>query len=136
MAFVNEYIPPEDVEKYHIKEIDKQFFKGHYKPDWTIDRERDIWLRYMTKDHEDFANHWTFALYWKGRLLSIELELSGGGKNRGEQWRNYKIVRLGLGSALKAHETEIKADLKEALVAFRDAGVHSTSTQFTATFDF
>jgi hypothetical protein len=136
MTFVNEYISPEDVEKYHIKEINKQFFKGHYKPDWTIDRERDIWLRYMTTGREDFASHWNFALYWKGRLLHIQLEVSGGGKNRGEQWRHYKILRLGVGSALQAHEAEIKADLKEALVAFRDAGVQSTSTQFTATFDF
>ena len=78
MTFVNEYISPEDVEKYHIKEIDERFFKAHHKPSWTIDRERNIWLRYMTKGHEEFTNHWKFAFYWKGRLLDIELEVSGG----------------------------------------------------------
>ena len=136
MTFVNEYISPEDVEKYHIKEIDKQFFKGHHKPSWTIDREHNIWLRYMTTGHEEFANHWTFSFFWKEKLMDAEFEVTGGGHRSGNGWRHYKLRRFVLSSALKPLEPEIIADLKEALIAFRDFGVRSLSTQCTVTFDF
>lgn len=41
MTFINEFTPPEDIEKYGLKQIDKRFeFLGSTSArDWTIDRE-------------------------------------------------------------------------------------------------
>lgn len=48
MAFVNEYIPKEDIKKFGIEEIDKRYRKAHYKPYWTIDRAKNTYLRHMS----------------------------------------------------------------------------------------
>ena len=48
MAFINEYIPKEDLEKYDFKNLDvRPTEKSGTTParDWTVDREADIWLR-------------------------------------------------------------------------------------------
>ncbi len=142
MAFVNEYISPEDVEKYGIKALDDFYFKGHSRPSWTRDRERDIYLRYMTSGHEEFADEWTCVLYWRGRQIEAVLKVSGGGKPGGDQWSHYQLLRLrtpirrSLPNELGQDEVEAKAILKEALIAYRDFGVRSDSTNHTATFDF
>ena len=142
MGFVNEYISPEDVEKYGIKQLYEGYFRSAHKPDWTVDRERDIYLGYMCRGREEFADEWTFVLYWRGRQIEATLKVSGGGKPEGEQWRHYRLLELRtppqgwLPNELGQDEVEAKGILKEALVAFRDFGVRSDSTKHTVTFDF
>ena len=142
MAFVNEYIPEVDIEKYEIKKWDKKFQIGHYKPDWTMDRERDIYVRYTSTGREELSSHWAFCFYWKGDVFRAELAISGGGEPRGVQKRHYELVRLNiplfdpLPEFLETQRPEIFADLKDALIAFKDFGVLSRSTSHTATFNF
>lgn len=142
MAFVNEPIPEEDIKKYEIAKWDEKYLKGHYQPSWTVDRERDMYLRYICTGHEELCNRWTFSFYWKKYVLSVQLDSSGGGEWRGTQCRHYDLVRLmislfdPLPESLEAHRPEILADLKEALIAFKDLGVLSSSTSHTATFNF
>lgn len=46
MTFINEYVPLEDIATYRIKEIDKLYIIGGTgSSQWTIDRERNIYLR-------------------------------------------------------------------------------------------
>ena len=48
MAFINEYISEEDIEKYKINELRnsyskyKDFPKKYHKHHWTIDKEREL----------------------------------------------------------------------------------------------
>ena len=57
MAFINEYISKEDIEKYGLRDLIHRYKKysdrwKRYtavpdldrKPYWAIDRDRDIWL--------------------------------------------------------------------------------------------
>lgn len=67
MAFVNEYIPVDDVKKYGIEEIDRRFLKTTYQPDWTVDRERNIYLRQVASRREEFASQKDYTFYWGGR---------------------------------------------------------------------
>lgn len=136
MAFIIEYISAENIKKYDIEALDKRFHKGHYKPSWTVDHERNMYLRYMTKEHEEFSNHLTFCFYWKGIVIEVVVISTGGGLRNGEQWGHYKLLRWNLPANLIAQEAEIKTDLKEAFVAFKDWGILSTATTYTATFDF
>ena len=76
MPFVNEYISPEDAAKYHLAEIDANFHGGNISRQWTIDRERDIYLRNLSRGREEETRHeslWTF--YWKGTPLTVRLDL-------------------------------------------------------------
>ncbi len=82
MPFVNEHIPEADIEKYEIKKWDKKFQIGHYKPSWTVDRERDIYLRFIESGREELSGQWIFCLYWKSHHLGIRLRISGGGAAR------------------------------------------------------
>ena len=71
MAFVNEYISPEDRERYQLQAFEKQFFTINPGDDWAIDRERDIFLRVIRPEarksepgdpnaryEKDFQFHW------------------------------------------------------------------------------
>jgi hypothetical protein len=144
MTFINEFTSPEDVEKYGLKQIDKKFEFGTVSArDWTIDRDRDIYLRNVAvaggSDIEVRNQHkWTF--YWKGHELTLRLDLLEGSGERGEPgWSHWRLVWLngsnGLPESLKLHRREILADLKEALLAYKDGGAYSSNTDYSVTLD-
>lgn len=136
MTFINEYISAENIKKYDIETLDERFHKGHYKPSWTVDHEREMYLRYMTQEHEEFSNPLTYCFYGKGVVIEVVVVMNGGGIRNGEQWKHYKLLRWDLPANLIPQEAEIKTDLKEAFVVYKDFGVRSNSTVFTASFDF
>ena len=144
MAFVNEFIPPEDVEKYGIKAIDEKFVVGRTRArDWTIDRDRDIYLRNVAMGagaDPDFRNQTTWTFYWHGDLLYLRLDLlEGRGERGGPGWSHWKLIRIngsnGLPAHLKSDGAEILEDLTEAMNAYRDFGVYSSSTDYSVTLD-
>ena len=143
MAFVNEFIPDEDVEKYHLKEIDKHFHPGTRARDWTIDRERDIYLRNVDigggPDPEG-RNELIWTFYWKGDPLTVRLDSITGGGERGKPgWSHWRMVWLngsnGLPAHLKAHKGQILETLKDALLAYKDGGVYSSCTSYEVILD-
>ena len=144
MAFVNEFIPDEDVEKYHLKEIDEKFFVGQTNSrQWTIDRERDIYLRNVARGagaDPDFRNQTTWTFYWKGDPLTVRLDLmEGRGERGGPGWSHWKMIWVngsnGLPAHLKNHKNQILDTLKEALLAYKDFGVYSSSSSYSITMD-
>lgn len=135
MAFVNEYISEADIEKYGIKEIDDKFFKGHSKPDWTIDRERDIYLRYMHSEREEHSNRKTYYFYWKVEALVVTIDVEAEDLNSERYW-HYKLWRMEIPTSVASNKTEIVDDLKEAFIAHKVYGVHSGDAKFNVDFDF
>lgn len=135
MAFVNEYIPEADIEKYRIKEIDEKFFKGHYKSHWTVDRERDIYLRYMCNEREEHSNRHTYYFYWKGTPILVTVDKEADDAN-GEIYWHYKLWRMDIPGLVRPNKTEIVADLKEAFRAYKVRGVYSEDAKFNVDFDF
>ena len=139
MPFVNEYIPPDDMKKYHIEEINKKVhlnFNGSRQ--WTIDRERDIYFREVRQGNEEFSSETTSTFYWKGKLIWVSLKglndeqerLAEGDRfgdgepaDPGSRFLSFKLVRWTeedsrvLSPELKARRVEIIRDLKEALEA-------------------
>ena len=77
MAFVNEWISEEDMEKYHIREIRKKMVADRGRPDWVRDRERDMYLMQVNglgRDNE----YETWLLYARGKYAAVRMYRIGG----------------------------------------------------------
>ena len=59
-----------------------------------------------------------------------------GGVFKGPSWRHYSRLRLSLPASLEEKRSEIVADIKEALIAHKEAGIYSLSSEHKSTFDF
>lgn len=141
MAFVNEHIPEADLKKYGIEEIDKQFIVGGtHDMSWTVDRERDIYLRCVARGRFEDSDRSTWTFYWRGELMTVCLKTvdSGSDGDRyGHGWVRYQLVncyRQGffIPDHLLAQRDEIIADLREGLAA-RKGGVYSSKSTYETT---
>ena len=136
MAFVNEFVPAEDIKKYGLEEIDRHYRHETFHSQWTVDRERDIHLRQVDSGREEHANYSGFIFYWKGTLMFVRLTHRGGGERHGEQWTEWTLLSAAIPDGLQEKRAEIIADLKAALTAYKEFGCYSTSSNHTATFTF
>jgi hypothetical protein len=136
MAFINEFIPESDITKYGIVGINTYYFKSSFQPHWTIDRERDIYLRQVATGREEFADARTFTLYWKGTLIEARLLEDGGVGPGGKRWSEFKLNSIATTEGLTAAREDILSDLKEALIAYNGGGVYSSGGVYKTTFNF
>jgi hypothetical protein len=136
MRFVNERIPKEDVEKFSLPDIDKKFKYGRtYARDWTIDRSRDMYLRIVARGREERADQSTWTFYWKGQLLTVQLETISVTARGGHQREHERLVSLQLPAHLEQQREQVVADLIDALTAYKSFGVHSSFTSYALTLD-
>lgn len=86
-----------------------------------------------------------FIFYWgKLEILVKTINLAYGGERNAAQWCKYGLVQIDIDDTAPQDEHEsfknnydaIISDLKQALIAYKDFGVRSNSTEFEATFDF
>ena len=62
MPFVNECVPADDIDRYGLRAVNQQFLKGDFSYEWTIDRERNVYLRAMGNEREA-PEEWRFSFY-------------------------------------------------------------------------
>lgn len=149
MAFVNEFVSEEDDKKYGLAAIDKRYFKGHYEPHWTRDRERDMYLRFMRDAGEEGMDKQTFVFYWKGTLIEVGLNNVRDEKSIGSKTMVWKMRGMGpmwmeknpevkavTQKILQENKAEIAADLKEALMVYKDGGIYSLAHDLNVFFEF
>jgi hypothetical protein len=136
MAFVNEKVPEQDIDKYGMREINKKHWVGDCCYEWTIDKEKDIFLRYLRHGDRDTPYRNDFSFYWKGTQLTIRFEKHGEGMRGGKGSTTWEFGGWQPPENLKPHLKEIIADLKEALTVYKDFGIGSTIADHTAYFDF
>jgi len=136
MAFVNEFIPASDVVKYGIARVNRFYLKSDFRPHWTIDRDRDIYLREVASGREEFAADYTYTLFWKGDLIELALREKGDANPDITAWRHYVLLALNLPPHLEVRRGEILADLKDALIARKGSGIYSPGVSIVASFDF
>lgn len=141
MAFVNEYIPEADVEKYGLAEIDNSNFGGTRTKsrDWTIDRERNIYLRRVGgQDRENLADNtdsWNF--FWKGDLLWFRRKGFPSEKKPDGLRHAFSYIRdLTIPTHLESQRQEIYQDLRDAFRTYGGGGVFSTSTDYVHNLEF
>lgn len=127
MAFINEFVSPEDMEKYGLREINKKYRMFDGSTDWTVDKERDIYIRRISQRHRsDGSVH--FHMYWHGSLFFVFVLRLGKAR--------LGLRGMELPKELESFRTQILADLKEALAVHGDAGMYSVAKDVKITFDF
>lgn len=131
MPFVNEYISDEDIKWYGIEEADRRLFNITFRPEWTINRERDVYLRLVGSGREEFANHKRFALYWEGKLILIRLDQQTGRSSAGCSV-HYELLGIELATDLASSRPQVLMDLKEALTTYAGGGVNARSQNATS----
>lgn len=137
MAFANEHISQEDVTKYGLEAIDENFIAGGTNSRiWTIDRELNIYLRNVTRGREEYKSQSGWTFFWRDHLIYLELEIiDAGGKPGGPCWSHKRLRRIEFPEQLKGRRDEILIDLKNALIAYKDFGIYSVSTEYALTLD-
>lgn len=141
MPFINEQPSEADIVKYGLREQDAEFRQTGRKIEWTIDRERDIYLRDMGAYGKEMPLQQKFIFYWQGTRINISLETThflSRGKNEYKEetvkvWPTYKDTFY-LPPHLEPKRTEIIMEFKNAYNAqamiFGYAEVKITFEQF------
>lgn len=139
MAFVNEYISPQDAAAYGVKEIDRRYVVGGTSAThWTIDRERGIYLRHVANGprEPELFHKGTWTLFFDGELIEIGIDNLASTGGLSQPCTSHKAVRsMQLPARLEGRRDEILAVLREALLAYRDGGVYAGATSFSLRLD-
>jgi hypothetical protein len=134
MSFVSEEASEQDIAKYKLREINDELHSSQTFR-WTIDRHRDIYLRYISNDWQEPTNH-QYSFYWKGQVLPLHLRSVGYRGNPGgplyESWELMSLDGSGLfwlPPELEPLRSEITSDLKGALAAHAE---HVSKPRYTS----
>ncbi len=141
MAFVNELISEDDRKKYDLDKVECGPGMRAKTPQrqWTIDHEREIYLRVIKRGREEYNYKSTWHFCWRGELMTVCLEtLSAGGERGGHGWSHYKLVDCYMkGFFVPDHlldrRDEIVKDLRDALIEYGDGGIYSSTTSHDTT---
>jgi hypothetical protein len=146
MHFVNEYATDEDIGKYRLHEIWDRYLpmrKGRYysgyRPDFTIDRDADVFLMRLEIGHGTAGNLSKFLLYWQGAHVLAYVRLVDGSSQRlNEQpfYRVWKLETLKMPSAMAGQRNLIIDALKRGLETFGYWGAQQQIANTVTKFDF
>lgn len=141
-GYVNEPISKEDRKKYKIDYWNER--TACPNDTWTINRDREIFLRHKEREREVDIPTNNYFFCWSGYLLHVVVNVVSGGCGL-PTWQHYSLESIGDFGAcssrifpvdLEPKRSELLDDLRWALTAHRGDGVFSESPNFMATFDF
>lgn len=137
MAFVNEYVSPEDAKKYDLACVFARFDKSLLgNPTWTIDRENDVFLLWLRSSREESRNYEMFAMSWKGNVFPVYLIPNSGGKLSQKSFTHWQLMELKLPELLLADNSQITDALKGALAEYKAGGISVPVADHMVTFEF
>lgn len=108
MAFVNEYVSQEDIEKYGLIKLINYYYsmdgrrpfdKKTEKPSWTIDRKRESWLYYAVSKHlpdprDGYTGESFYILYYKGNKIEVVLNGTEADQDTNPIKKIWKLLRI------------------------------------------
>jgi len=143
MAFINEYISEENIEKYQINELmnsyqgENQFPKKYYKHRWTIDKERENWFMWVDTptdplDYTRSTGERVYVLHYKNTNIAIVLrkvfEESSEKNIDNPFYVTWKLDRINKPQTLEdVPDEEIIEVLREALEAYGTRGIKTSA---------
>jgi len=146
MGFVNEYVSDEDIEKYDLNAIWDEFhplYKGELffgnRPEWTIDREANVFLISMAIGRGDHGNRRTFLLWMNGVRVVAEVDLvqgSSGDLDANPFMMVWDLARLNVPGQLDGEKANVLAMFKAALLTFGYWGIRKQRPNTVVEFKF
>lgn len=144
MAFINEFVPEEDIKKYKLREIwdsyhpfTKDDLNKNFRHSWTIDREKDVFVIPAIVGREELSNQTIWVVGWKGQELSATLNQYGKIDLKGGPCeKRWELVRIRKPAGCVVPDEEIVSVLKEALTTYGDWGVYNQLPNLKVAFDF
>lgn len=141
MAFVNEYIPEADYEKYDIKRVCVEYNKSHhrgegmYHENWTVDREEEVFLIQIWSHRE--AEFSGYAFYWKGEWMFFDMRPAEYKYDsaRNAIWFRFLVKGFVVPDRLFDRREVLIADLRAAITASPGTVTHNYAHR-TATIEF
>lgn len=124
MTFVNEYIPEADKKKYQI--TDQSNFYRAGASQWTVDREREMFLVYRAAYGPEGPQDQKFwAFYWRGHLLDVQVQnMEVRQDSDGNVHSRKRIIQInGMSPELEQSKPQILEDLRGALSVYGVAGL-------------
>jgi len=139
MAFVNEWMNQEDIEKYGFEELTQKYVRSLEgdiflrKPHWTIDKERKSWLKWFRDETDPEIDHGRtreslFILHFKGMNIEARVWLEEDSKlsiYESPYIVIWKFLSISPSSFEGVDEKEIKAVLQEALNVYGLRGIRA-----------
>ncbi|WP_434778355.1 hypothetical protein [Neisseria sp. Ec49-e6-T10] len=153
MAFVNEYISEEDIQKYQLDDVMNEVKisrelitaeerqKRGLKYDWCIDRENNMWLKpcgmtyspdpkYSRSGRPEPTGIYVFIFYYRGNYTKVSLERSSSSSKTIHEspfviiWELISIQYLTkFNENKKYNEENVTKFIKYALQVYGRAGV-------------
>ncbi|MCG8066907.1 MAG: hypothetical protein JAY84_03525 [Candidatus Thiodiazotropha taylori] len=146
MAFVNDYATDEEIEKYDLYGIWDRFHplrKGKYyigqRPNFTIDREKNIFLLKVGSGGRENSSILKFLLWIDHKDVVIDLEKAKGSSENVQDnpyiiiW---DIVKYYAQSDIQYSKDEILLLLKDALNVYGLLGVYRQVPNTSIAFNF
>jgi len=149
MAFVNEWISQEDIEKYGLIELCDNYRANddkytavkepRRKVDWTIDRDRGIWLLSVASVTDpnfhlpSATQEKIFILHYQGKNIEVKLwrDLVSKATDTTPLTISWKFLTITPNSIDVVEEAALKTIVCEALHTYKKLGIYSKKTKDT-----
>ena len=130
MAFVNEFAPKEDLEKYGFTELQKSKRIPSGWDAWTIDRGQGVILMLVGRGHElETSNLLHFLLYRNGEVTYHWLSLDIDHSTRTLIWTLSRVTAPNYESEEEKQTFEARyTDLKDALHIYKARGCYESAS--------
>lgn len=144
MAFVNEYVSEEDVEKYELKKLKRSYTHSDWLPPgyrftWTIDREREAFFMTVGGGREEAPNRLECTFVVQGTDIGVWIDKAD------ESSRSTKdnpfimvwdLAELFIPQKLNMAREDVIALLKEGLTVYGAGGIHTQIPNTLVRFKF
>jgi hypothetical protein len=144
MAFVNEYVPEEDIKKYNLMEIWDSFrvpsHRGELLPGfrftWTIDRERNIFFMPVRGGTEEHPTRDECVLWWNGSQVVITIDRCLDNLHEVNKKTVWELINICKPTNFTVSDNEIINILKEALTTYGVRGIWHSTPNYIVEFKF
>lgn len=146
MAFVNEFVPIEDIHKYGLKQQWDKYHRYHpydienpFSPlTWTVDRERDVFFMQARSGKEEFSAEVECIFWWRGEYLGVLIIAVDGAASIPEDkgFKTWKLGAIRKPDNSTASDEDIIPVLKEALTAYGCRGIYRQLSDYPVNFTF
>lgn len=136
MSFINEKISEEYVKKYDFEGLSKTFHQNlsNLKYQWTMDRERNIFLVRLVQDRE--SHGCVFLLWWNEQLITFSISYVAEGNPHGELSITWGEPLFAFPDNFNVPYDEVVRVLKEALIKYKFVAYNYQNVSCTTAFKF